>query len=78
MDKGELRVNAAYKEMEPKAVLRNKKPKEANDFVVLPSSLFDLIIATIKEARNNREQSIHLRHDGHSIVGTDAITLATT
>lgn len=68
VDKKEMSINAAYKELEPRAVRPSRKPREATHFLFLPASTFDSVVEAVGNARESSEPRIKLIHDGHQVV----------
>lgn len=77
VDRKEVSVNAAYKELEPRPASLERKKREAKDILFLPAELFEAAIAAIESAKANGENKLTLRHDGHQVKHVGTIELAT-
>ena len=62
VDKKEISVNKAHREV------KQKRPKEAKNFILLPADLFDSAIEAIEDARDSDEEQIRIVHDGHKAI----------
>lgn len=72
---GDMSINEGFKQVRPPR--EGRKSKEAKDVVFLPESLFDAVIEALQQAKENGEEKIPFRHDGHSVKSVGAIELAT-
>lgn len=76
VDRKEMSINAAYKELEPKA-MRPRKSKEAKDTVYLPAELFSEMQEALDRATKEGERNVALRHNGHEVKHAGNIELTT-
>ena len=76
VDRKEVSVNQAYRELEPKSV----RPRMPKNFVMLPESLYEQMCDAVDEAAASGKKQIKMVTDGHTVlhIGEAKVEIATT